>query len=380
MTRRIAVVSVSRADRAMAAVVGRALGDAGVQALAIVVDDPLGPDSLIENHSVPVRRIPARMDGDGSADLGRRMGALTGDFAEAFAQEGPDIVVLTGDRYETLAAAGAASLAGVVIAHLHGGELTLGAMDDAFRHAITKLAHLHFPATEAAAGRLTRMGEESWRVTVAGAPGLDLLMSSPPMDRSAFFHALTMDDPGDFILAAWHPETLAADGGAAGLEALLSALSQTGQPVLFTGVNADPGGAGQAARIRAWAEGRALVRLIPSLGPLYAPALAHAAAMAGNSSSGIIEAAAFALPVVDVGDRQKGRDRGANVIHAPADGGAVGSALARALDPAFRAGLTGIANPYGDGRAGPRIAARLGAEPIDDRLKRKTFPGEEPSS
>src|SRR5690606_27510675 len=143
-----------------------------------------------------------RMDGDGSADLGRRMGALTGDFAEAFAQEGPDIVVLTGDRYETLAAAGAASLAGVVIAHMHGGELTLGAMDDAFRHAITKLAHLHFPATEAAAGRLTRMGEESWRVTLAGAPGLDLLMSSPRMDRADLFRALDMADPGDFILAA----------------------------------------------------------------------------------------------------------------------------------------------------------------------------------
>lgn len=379
MTRSVCVVSVSRADRAMAAVVAAALDAAGVRALAIVVDDPLGPDSLIEDHGVPTRRIPARMDGEGSAGLGRRMGALTGDFAEVLADQQPDIIVLTGDRYETLAAAGAASLAGAIIAHLHGGELTLGAMDDAFRHAITRLSHLHFPATDAAAARLVRMGEEHWRITTAGAPGLDLLMSAPPMPRADFFRALHIDDPGDFILVTWHPETLTADAGAAGLEALLAALSEAGRPVLFTGVNADPGGAGQAARIGRWAEGRAFARLIPSLGPLYAPALAHAAAMAGNSSSGIIEAAAFALPVVNVGDRQKGRDRGANVIDAPADPAAVRQALTRALDPAFRASLSGLANPYGDGRAGPRIAARLAAEPIDHRLRQKSFPEERPS-
>jgi UDP-hydrolysing UDP-N-acetyl-D-glucosamine 2-epimerase len=379
MTRTVCVVSVSRADRAMAAVVGRALDEAGVPALAMVVDDPLGPDSLIEDQGVRTRRIPAHMDGDGPVDLGRRMGVLTTDFAEVFADERPDIIVLTGDRYETLAAAGAASLAGAIIAHLHGGELTLGAMDDAFRHAITKLAHLHFPATDAAAARLIRMGEEDWRITTAGAPGLDLLMSAPPMPRADLFGALNMDDPGDFILATWHPETLTADGGAAGLEALLATLSETGRPVLFTGVNADPGGSGQAARIRNWAEGQTGVHLIPSLGPLYAPALAHTAVMAGNSSSGVIEAAAFALPVVNVGDRQKGRDRGANVLDAAAAPAAVRQALTRALDPAFRSSLTGMTNPYGDGRAGPRIAARLAAESIDDRLRQKSFPEERPS-
>ncbi|MEH6664558.1 MAG: UDP-N-acetylglucosamine 2-epimerase [Brevundimonas sp.] len=380
MTRKVAVVSVSRADRAMAAVAARALDEAGVQALAIVVDDPLGPDSLIEDHGVRTRRLPARMDGDSPADLGRRMGALTAAFAGAFAEERPDIIVLTGDRYETLAAAGAASLAGTIIAHLHGGELTQGALDDAFRHAVTRLSHLHFPATDAAAARLIRMGEETWRITTAGAPGLDLLMSAPPMPRAELFHALNMADPGDFVLATWHPETLTADGGAAGLEALLAALADAGRPVLFTGVNADPGGAGQAARIRSWAGGQAAVHLIPSLGPLYAPALAHAAVMAGNSSSGVIEAAAFALPVVNVGDRQKGRDRGANVIDAAADPAAVRQALIRALDPAFRSSLTGMANPYGDGGAGPRIAARLAAETLDARLRQKSFPGEEPPS
>ncbi|MFN3537075.1 MAG: UDP-N-acetylglucosamine 2-epimerase, partial [Brevundimonas sp.] len=340
---------------------------------------PLGPDSLIEDHGVRTRRIPAHMDGDGPADLGRRMGALTAAFAGVLADERPDMVVLTGDRYETLAAAGAASLAGTVIAHLHGGELTLGAMDDAFRHAITKLSHLHFPATEAAAKRLIRMGEEDWRITLAGAPGLDLMMQAPSPPRTDFFRALNMADPGDFILATWHPETLTADSGAAGLEALLTALAETGRPVLFTGVNADPGGAGQTTRIRRWAEGRAVIHLIPSLGPLYAPALAHAAVMAGNSSSGIIEAAAFALPVVNVGDRQKGRDRGANVIDAAPDPAAVRQTLTRALDPSFRSSLIGMVNPYGDGCAGPRIAARLAAEPIDDRLRQKSFPEERPS-
>src|SRR5690554_2356153 len=127
--RRIAVVSVSRADRAMAAVVGGALRDAGVQTVALAVDDPLGPDTVIEDQGGGARRIRPSRDGDSPADLGRRMGVLTGAFSEAFQAETPDIVVLTGDRYETLAAAGAATLAGSVIAHLHGGELTLGAMD-----------------------------------------------------------------------------------------------------------------------------------------------------------------------------------------------------------------------------------------------------------
>lgn len=380
MTRKVALVSVSRADRAMAAVVGAALTAQGADVAAIIVDDPSGPDSVIEDHGLRTRRIPAHMEGDDPAALGGRMGALTGAFAESFAAEKADVIVLTGDRYETLAAAGAAALSGTVIAHLHGGEVTLGAMDDAFRHAISKLAHLHFCAVEAARRRLHRLGEADWRITVSGAPGLDLLHQAAPLKREAFFKALDWRDPGDFILVTWHPETLAPDGGAAGLEALLEALSAAARPILVTGVNADPGGAGQGARIRGWAEGREDVRLTPGLGRLYASALAHAAVMAGNSSSGIIEAASFALPVVDVGDRQAGRDRGANVVHTPADPAAVARALARALNPGFRAGLSGMANPYGDGRAGPRIAARLVAEPLDDRLRRKTFPETEPTS
>ena len=379
MTRKVALVSVSRADRAMAAAVGAALTAEGVNVAAIVVDDPSGPDSVIEDHGLRTRRIPAHMDGDDPAALGRRMGVLTGAFAEAIEAERPDIVVLTGDRYETLAAAGAAALSGTVIAHLHGGEVTLGAMDDAFRHAISKLAHLHFCATEAARERLARLGEADWRITVSGAPGLDRLHHARPLSRPDFFAALNWRDPGGFILVTWHPETLAPEGGAAGLKALLDALNGSERPVLFTGVNADPGGLDQGARIRRWAEGREGVRLVPSLGSLYASALAHAAAMAGNSSSGIIEAATFALPVVDVGGRQAGRDRGANVVHAPTDPAAVARALNRALDPAFRAGLSGMANLYGDGRAAPRIAARLAGEPLDDRLRRKPFPAEEPA-
>ena len=380
MTRKVAVVSVSRADRAMTAVVAGALSAEAVDTVALVVDDPSGPDSLVEDRGVRARRLAAGMTGDDPASLGRRMGALTGAFAQALDQERPQLVVLTGDRYETLAAAGAATLSGALIAHLHGGEITRGAMDDAFRHAITKMAHLHFCATEAARARLRALGEADWRITVSGAPGLDLLNERPTPTRAAFFQALGRRDPGPFLLASWHPETLAPDGGAAGLEALLEGLAGQGRAVLFTGVNADPGGAAQAERIRRWAEGRTDVSLIPNLGPLYGPALAHADALVGNSSSGVIEAASFALPVVDVGDRQGGRDRGPNVLHAAARTDDVAQALGRALDPRFRAGLAGMTNPYGDGRAGPRIAARLAAEPLSDRLRRKSLARMEPST
>lgn len=374
--RKVALVSVSRADRAMAAAVGAALPAEGVEAVGLVVDDPSGTDTVLEDHGVRTRRLPSRMDGDDSVSLGHRMGALTGAFADAFASERPDIVVLTGDRYETLAAAGAATLSGLVIAHLHGGEVTLGALDDSIRHAVSKLSHLHFCATDRARDRLLRMGEGEDRITVSGAPGLDLLHQVRPLARAEFLQALSWPDPGDFILATWHPETLSADGGRAGLEALLKALDDLKRPVLFTGVNADPGGIEQAARIRCWAGERAHIRLVPSLGPFYVSALAHAVVMAGNSSSGIIEAATFALPVVDVGDRQAGRDRGPNVLHTASEPVMIKDVLHRAIDPAFRSRLSGMTNLYGDGRAGPRIAARLATEPLGG-LRLKPFPLQE---
>lgn len=380
--RRIAVVSVSRADRAAADAVSLALRRRGddVEPMAIAVDDPhdvAGPDL---SPGAGLIRLPHLFRADAPAAAAIRAGALTSAFAEAFAQARPDIVVVAGDRYETHAAATAALLAGSVLAHLHGGEITRGALDDPLRHAISKLAHLHFCATPQAARRLVAMGEEPWRITRAGAPALDSLMARPRPDREAFFAALDWSDPGPFALVTYHPVTARPDESLAGLDALLAALVEAGLAAVFTGVNADPGAGPIAARIAGFVASHPNSRAVAGLGELYPAALGHAAVMLGNSSSGLIEAPSFGLPAVNIGARQEGRDRGGNVIDCPAEATAVTAALRRALTPEFRALAAKAPNPYGDGRAAPVIAKRLALEPITDELRIKQFPDPAPGA
>lgn len=376
MSRRaIAVVSVSRADRAAAVAVADALSDHDqVAGTLLALEDPHDQHQLPTGSPYDVHRLPHQFVDDGPAAAAVRAGALTSSFAEAFDRFNPDFVVVAGDRFETHAAAVAALLTGRIIAHLHGGEITRGALDDPLRHAISKLSHLHFCATAQARIRLERMGEEPWRITQSGAPALDFLLARPIPDRAAFFASLGWADPGPFVLATCHPATARPEDTGADLEALLDALARLDFPVIFTGVNADPGAGSVNARIQSWSAGRPAVRVLAGLGPLYAGALTHAAAMVGNSSSGLIEAPSFGLPVVNIGSRQEGRDRGANVIDCPGAAEAVAEALKRALDPAFRERLASMANPYGDGAAAPRIAARLAQEPLSDELRMKRFP------
>lgn len=376
MSRRaIAVVSVSRADRAAAAAVAEALsGHPDVTGALLALEDPHDQSDLPVESPYEVHRLPHQFEEDHPAAAAVRAGALTSSFAEAFDQFDPDLVVVAGDRYETHAAAVAALLTGRLIAHLHGGEITRGALDDPLRHAISKLSHLHFCATSQACARLERMAEETWRITQSGAPALDFLLARPIPDRAAFFAVLGWVDPGPFVLATYHPATARPEDTGAGLEALLEALANLDLPVIFTGVNADPGAGSIHSRIQRWATDRPTARVLAGLGSQYAGALVHAAAMAGNSSSGLIEAPSFGLPVVNIGSRQEGRDRGANVIDCPGNAEAVIGALKRALDPAFRKSLSGLPNPYGDGAAAPRIAARLAQEPLTDELRVKRFP------
>jgi UDP-hydrolysing UDP-N-acetyl-D-glucosamine 2-epimerase len=279
-----------------------------------------------------------------------------------------------GDRFEMLSAATAALPLRVPLAHIHGGEITEGALDDAVRHAMTKLSHLHFVATEEYAARVIGLGEEPWRVIVSGAPALDNLRVLQLMPRDELERTFELEAGRPFLLATWHPVTLQPEQGAAQLEALLDALQASGLPAVITYPNADMGSAAIIERLRAFAAGRADVRLVRNLGTrAYFSAMAHAAAMIGNSSSGIIEAASFQLPVVNIGDRQRGRVRGINVIDCAPAVDAIGAALAEAISPSFRQALRGCRNPYGDGAAAARIVDTIASVPLDDRLLRKRF-------
>jgi UDP-hydrolysing UDP-N-acetyl-D-glucosamine 2-epimerase len=282
------------------------------------------------------------------------------------------MLVLLGDRYETLAAASAALPFNIPIAHIHGGALTEGATDDAIRHAISKMSHLHFVAARAYAQRLRRLGEERWRITVSGAPGLDAVRRLARMSPAELEGDLGVPIGSATLLVTYHPETL--DPDRAHVAELLAALDRIDAPIVITSPNADPGRGAIQRAIETFVRRGPDRVLVANLGQRrYLSLLAAVGAMVGNSSSGIIEAPSFHLPVVNIGGRQRGRLRARNVIDAPARRGDIERAIRRALSPRWRRSLRGLRNPYGDGSAPRRIAAVLARTPLDGRLLVKRF-------
>jgi UDP-hydrolysing UDP-N-acetyl-D-glucosamine 2-epimerase len=258
---------------------------------------------------------------------------------EHLASAGSDALVIVGDRFETLAAALAATIGRVPLVHLHGGEQTLGAIDDAIRHAITKLSHLHLVSSEEHARRVIALGEDPATVHVVGAPGLAGASRTDLPDRAALAADLGIELTPPVVVVTVHPTTLDPDPAAVGT-AVVGAMDAVPATYVVTLPNVDPGGDALRERL-VQATGERLDRVaVPALGERrYWGLLRIADAMLGNSSSGLIEAPAVGLPVVDVGDRQAGREHGPNVLHVRADAELVAATLRRALDPSLRAAL-----------------------------------------
>ncbi len=309
--------------------------------------------------------VPFTAVEDSPEAMAASLGAAVSGMAPILAELRPDWLCLLGDRGEQLAAALGALHLGLPIAHLHGGERTLGAVDDALRDMISRAADLHLVANRPAADRLGRMGEEPWRIHVVGAPGLDGIAGCLPAS-SDLREAYGLPRAGDYLLVVLHPETAGGADPLADLEAVLEAVRASGLPALAIGPNADAGGRAMLDRLAAGPSGPTAFRTtVPR--EAYLALLAGAAALVGNSSSGLIEAPLLRTPAVNVGDRQAGRTRGDNVVDVPAVAGAISDAVARVTSPAFRSGLSGI-SPYGDGRAAPRIVEAIVAQPVDRRL------------
>jgi UDP-hydrolysing UDP-N-acetyl-D-glucosamine 2-epimerase len=272
----------------------------------------------------------------------------------------PDALLLVGDRLETAAAALAATLDRVPIIHVHGGEQTLGAFDDALRHAITKLSHLHLVSHEEHARRVVALGEDPASVHVVGAPGLDAAVRDGLPTRADLADDLGLDLDPPVVLVTVHPATLERDPTVAA-SAVVTAMDAVPATYVVTLPNSDPGGDAIRDLLVAAAAKPGRVA-VDALGERrYWGLLRIADAMLGNSSSALIEAPAVDLPAVDVGDRQAGRRAGPNVLHAPADPDAVIDALRDALDPATRARVAAARPALADGRAGQRIADIIAA-------------------
>jgi UDP-hydrolysing UDP-N-acetyl-D-glucosamine 2-epimerase len=280
----------------------------------------------------------------------------------ALRQDAPDAVMVLGDRYETLGVATLCAAEGVPLVHLHGGEETEGAVDNACRHAITKLAHLHLVSHPMHASRVVQMGESPESVRVVGAAGLDNLLRSDLPDRASLERSIGGVLGKPLVLVTVHPATL-GDPGAdplAEVEAVAWAMDAVPATYLVTQANADPGGAHIRAFWREHCRSRRDRLLVDALGQSrFWATLKIADAVLGNSSAGLIEAPAVGLPVIDVGVRQAGRLRSAHVTTVPADGPSIAAALRRALDPASRNALRDVAPLYGVGAVAPRIIEAL---------------------
>jgi UDP-N-acetylglucosamine 2-epimerase (non-hydrolysing)/GDP/UDP-N,N'-diacetylbacillosamine 2-epimerase (hydrolysing) len=262
----------------------------------------------------------------------------------------------------------------IPIAHIEGGEVSQGAIDDQVRNALTKLAHIHFTSTPTARRRVIAMGEEPWRVHHAGAPSLDHISRSTLLDCSALEARLGLALTPPTILAAYHPVTILRDTNAEA-DAVFAALAQAPGQLIFVYPNSDAGSYALIERTRALAESRPHTHIFVNLDAItYWSLLGQVDAMVGNSSSGIMEAASFALPTVNIGMRQQGRERARNVIDAPADTAAILAAIAHALDPKQRENLRGMVNPYGNGTAAKTIAKVLSTVPLEGILLKQPTP------
>ena len=330
--------------------------------------------------------VPWKPAGNDLSVLAQQTGRATARLAAAYAKLKPDIVLVVGDRVEAFAGATAAHLSGIVVAHVHGGDRALGQVDDALRHAITKLSHLHFPATRQSAERIAKLGEDKWRIHCVGSPGLDGIVRDAlplpecnvvpgdmpartgkmPVLRQGARYALLILHPSDSDDSIEHQRAAF----------LLKAVKSTGfDTVAILYPNNDPGSAGV---IRAWqtairSSASTIPRLISLRGlprPAFLGLLRDAAVLVGNSSSGIIEAASFGTPVLDIGPRQAGRERGPNVTTVPFNQSAIRKALARIWNNG-RPRRYPKKNLYGAGDTSRRIAQVLASTPLTPELRRK---------
>jgi GDP/UDP-N,N'-diacetylbacillosamine 2-epimerase (hydrolysing) len=330
----------------------------------------------IENDGFNIdRKVEMLLSSDSEAAITKSMGLGIIGFADAYAELQPDLVVLLGDRFEIFSAAAAATVARLPIAHLHGGETTEGAFDEAFRHSITKMSHLHFTATEEYRQRVIQLGEQPEYVFNVGAPGIDNIQRIPLLPRNEFEESIDFALGKRNLLITFHPVTLEHSTSRAQFEQLLVALDRLEETnLIFTKANADTDGRVINEMIDAYVAAnhdKAVVHT--SLGQLrYLSALQFVDGVVGNSSSGLIEVPAFRIGTINIGDRQRGRIKAQSVIDCEPTTEDIIRGLDRLYSDAFQTLLAAVNNPYGDGGVAEKIVAELRRQSVQNILK-KTF-------
>lgn len=321
------------------------------------------------------RKVELLLSSDTPVGLAKSMGVGMIGFADALYELRPDLLLVLGDRFEIFAAVAAAMVARVPVAHLHGGEATEGLIDEAIRHSITKMAHLHFVAVEDYRRRVVQLGESPDRVFLVGGMGVDAIQRSPRLDKAALEHALGVRFAARNLLVTFHPVTLESSTSAAQMGQLLAALEPLRDTrLIFTLPNADTDGRVMIDMIERFTAAHQNAVAFQSLGQLrYLSCLEHVDGVVGNSSSGLTEAPTFKIGTVNVGDRQRGRLKAESVIDCAPDRASISAAIDELYSPQFRKTLAGVRNPYGDGGASARVVETLASVRLADILKKKFF-------
>ena len=379
MTRKICVVTGSRAEYGL---LRRALGEIHrtpeLELQLIATGMHLAPEfgltyREIENDGFVIdRKIEMLLSSDTPVALAKSMGLGLIGFGEALHQLNPDLMLVLGDRFEILSAVVAALVARIPVAHLHGGETTEGAFDEAIRHSITKMSHIHFVAAEAYRKRVIQLGEHPDSVFLVGGLGVDNIVKLQPMKRSDLEESLGIKFGPRNLLVTFHPATLDSATPAAQLDELLAALElRKDTHLIFTMPNADTDGRALFAMISDFADRHSNAWAFTSLGhERYLSCIPHMDAVVGNSSSGLTEVPSFAKGTINVGDRQRGRLKAASVIDCKPERASISAALDNLYSVEFQTMLKNVENPYGDGGAVQRIVSVLQSIPIDAFVKK----------
>ncbi len=328
----------------------------------------------IEKDGFPIaRRIPMNLDSTRPEELNRAMAGLQEKAGDFFAEEKPDFLLILGDRYEMLSIAIAAMMCRIPIGHMHGGETTEGAIDEAIRHAITKMSYLHFTSLPEYRKRVIQLGEAPERVFMTGALGVENILHMDFLGKEEIRKLLGVSGSGPYAMVTFHPVTLEAESAENQLNELLEAMKEHKEfDYIVTFANADEGGNRLNEIWQAFAEREPNVRVFASLGVRnYLSALKEAAFVMGNSSSGIIEAPSFQIPVINIGDRQKGRIQAGCTINCPPEKEAIAKAIEKSQQQEFQELLKTVKNPYGDGHTSQRILETVKEYLLEDKIALK---------
>lgn len=324
---------------------------------------------------VPVLTADIGLEDNTPVGICSSMGCALAAFGPLMQQFSPDILVLLGDRYEAFCAASAAAILRIPVAHLHGGEITEGAIDNSLRHAITKLSHLHFTSCAVHRNRVIQMGEEPDRVWDVGSPGIENLSLVPVHEEEAVREYLGLTQDAPYLLATWHPVTLEAGNAAEEAKIILEVAGAVKDlHIVFTGANADAGGDAVNEYLKKQASGNENIHFFMSLGAEhYINAARYSMGVIGNSSSGIVEIPGLGIPVLDIGNRQKGRDRPESVLHADLSKEKIAAGIRQLLSPEARDRARRMASALRRRNTSKEIADILLEIPLDGLISKSFY-------